>query len=400
MPIGLNREVIMEKQTEASFFSVGTTLILVGQALPYDLYINSSALSEKEHFVRVFPKGGTLTMEEVSLYKKKYHQLYILESQREAYLRSLLAVHDAPDVQKVEVIKNSAIKYLGDVFQFGHEFNTELLSDAVADCREAVETMVDVVKDYNINQIQELIGNMSFHDFYTYDHSINVSMYCISMLKTMKPHIDRHELVLIGLGGLLHDMGKIKIPTTILNNPDRLTDEEYAIIKTHPGMGLDLVDQVKNFPKDIEKNVIKSIIYEHHENFNGTGYPRAIPGKDIHVYAKICAIADFFDALTTKRSYHAAMSTDEAMAVIFQACGKKVDPDVFDILAQNVKKLVRQGNRVLEMEDNFDPGKPYTVLPFKKFEAKKKDVDIFGKAATPSSFGKVKKNEEEKKKAA
>lgn len=382
----------MEKPKEESFFSVGANLILLGRELPYDLFINSSALAEKEHFVRIFPKGGVLSADELAHYKKKYHQLYILEIQREAYLKSMLSISDVSDVQKAEVIKTTAIKYLGDIFQFGHEFNTDLLTEAVNNCSEAVGTMVDVVKDYNINQIQELIGNMSFHDFYTYDHSINVSMYCISMLKTMKPTADRQELVLIGFGGLLHDMGKIKIPTTILNNPDKLTDEEYSIIKTHPGMGKTLLDDVQNFPAGIDKEVVRRIIFEHHENHNGTGYPRGIPGSEIHLYARICAIADFFDALTTKRSYHHAMTTDEAMAVILQACGKKVDPEVFEVLAQNVKKLVRQGGPVLEMEENFDPGKPYNVLPFKKFEAKKKDIDILGKEAAPR-YGKVTKNE-------
>lgn len=387
----------MDSQNEESFFSVGANLVLLGRELPYDLYINSSALAEKEHFVRIFPHGGILSAEELANYKKKYHQLYINENHRDAYLKSLLNVQGASDVQKTEIIKTSAIKYLNDIFQSGHEFNTDLLTEAVNNCHEAVNVMVDVVKDYNINQIQELIGSMSFHDFYTYDHSINVSMYCISMLKTMKPTIDKKELVLIGFGGLLHDMGKIKIPTTILNNPDKLTDEEYAIIKTHPGSGQTLLSEVKNFPIDIDKEVVRRIIFEHHENYNGTGYPKGIPGKDIHLYARICAIADFFDALTTKRSYHQAMSTDEAMSIILQACGKKVDPEVFDILAKNVKKLVRQGNQVMEMEDNFDPGKPYNILPFKKFEAKKKDIDIFGKEESPQ-YGKVSKNEVPEKK--
>jgi len=387
----------MDKQIEESFFSVGTNLILIGRELPYALYINSSALAEKEHFVRIFPQGGILSEEELSRYKKKYHQLYILEKHRDAYLKSLLTIQGATDVQKVDVIKTTAIKYLGDIFQFGHEFNTELLTETLNNCSEAVGIMVDVVKDYNINQIQELIGSMSFHDFYTYDHSINVSMYCISMLKTMDPLVSREELVLIGFGGLLHDMGKIKIPTTILNNPDKLTDEEYSIIKTHPGMGQTLLDDVTNFPPNIDKEIVRRIIFEHHENHNGTGYPKGIKGEDIHLYARICAIADFFDALTTKRSYHQAMTTDEAMAVILQACGKKVDPEVFEVLAQNVKKLVRQGGPVLELEETFDPGKPYNVLPFKKFEAKKKDIDIFGKENTPS-FGKVSKNKTTDKK--
>ena len=99
----------MDSQNEESFFSVGANLVLLGRELPYDLYINSSALAEKEHFVRIFPHGGILSAEELANYKKKYHQLYINENHRDAYLKSLLNVQGASDVQKTEIIKNSTI---------------------------------------------------------------------------------------------------------------------------------------------------------------------------------------------------------------------------------------------------------------------------------------------------
>ena len=141
--------------------------------------------------------------------------------------------------------------------------------------------MVDVVQEYDVKQIQNLIGEMSFHDFYTYDHSINVSMYCIAIFKALKPNASREEMVMAGLGGLLHDLGKIKIPTNIINNPGHLSDEDFQVIKEHPRIGVELIDDSSPDVPGIDFEIIKRVVWEHHENFNGTGYPRKIQGTFI-----------------------------------------------------------------------------------------------------------------------
>ncbi|MCK5074578.1 MAG: HD domain-containing protein, partial [Bacteriovoracaceae bacterium] len=292
----------MSKINKRSFFSISFEFVTVGEPILHDLYINSSSAANRDHFVRIFPKGGVPEKEDINHFRQKYHQLYVLEEQRDLYLKSLVKNSRVPDTKKTEVIKESAIHYLDTIFSEDKIFQTEVLGEAIEGCRESVETMVEVVQDYSINEIQELIANLSFHDFYTYDHSINVSMYNISIFKTMKPNATKQELILAGMGGLLHDLGKINIPTEIINNSGKLSDEDFNIIKTHPEEGKKLVEQhVKNFGNlDIE--VIKRVISEHHENYNGTGYPGKVKGKDIHVFARITALGDFFDAVTTKRS--------------------------------------------------------------------------------------------------
>jgi HD-GYP domain-containing protein (c-di-GMP phosphodiesterase class II) len=144
-------------------------------------------------------------------------------------------------VVKTNVIKDAAIEYLNNIFGKDKEFSTELLAKNIEGCRDVVESMVDALDQHNIDSLRNLIGNLSFHDFYTYDHSINVSMYCISIYRAINPKATRRELMHAGLGGLLHDLGKIKIPTHILNNPGGLSDEDYQIIKQHPDFGLDLL---------------------------------------------------------------------------------------------------------------------------------------------------------------
>ncbi|MGE3611633.1 MAG: HD-GYP domain-containing protein [Bacteriovoracaceae bacterium] len=378
-------------EIKMSFFSVRHDLILLGQPLPYDLYVNSSVLKDKEKFVRVFPEKGILSQEDLDQFQKKYFQLYVSELQRGKYLRSLMKAKELNDIEKTNLIKESALKYLHGIFENKKEFSTEILSQNIEGCREVVESMVDVLDQHNIDSLRTLIGNLSFHDFYTYDHSINVSMYCITIYKTLNPHASRRELVHAGLGGLLHDLGKVKVPTHILNKPGGLSDEEYAVIKQHPELGLELILSGQcEVNQDIDLKLIARVISEHHENFDGTGYPKKLKGKEqIHLLARICTIADFFDAITTKRAYSEVLSIADAMNTLRKFKGKKLDPDLFDIFDHHVKYLKVEFPRELQLSDKFDPTIPYAKLPIEEIKQFKKEMD-FGKIKVVESGSKKK----------
>lgn len=374
-----------------SYFSIRHDLIQIGQPLAYDLFVNSSVIKGKEKFIRVFPSGGILTKDDISEFHRKYFQLYVPENQRKFYLRSLVKT-TADDVQKTNVIKESALQYLHNIFDSDKEFSTELLSENIDACREVVESMVDVLDQHNIESLRSLIGNLSFHDFYTYDHSINVSMYCIQLYKAVNPKASRKELMHAGLGGLLHDLGKIKIPTHILNNPGGLSDEEYQVIKKHPDYGWELLlsGQIE-VNEDIDLKIIARVVSEHHENFNGTGYPKKLKGKEeIHLLARVCTIADFFDAITTKRSYNEVLSVQDAMNTMRKYKGIKLDPDLFDIFDRHVRYVRADSAKDLRLSDSFDPTLPYAKLPLEEAKKFEKEMD----------FGKIKVVETSQKKKA
>lgn len=376
-----------------NFFSVSFDLIVYDQFIMYDLYVNSSSSEVREKFVKIYPKGEILALEDLKSFKKKYFQLYVHESQRDIYLKSLSTVENADISQRTEIIKASAIVYLDKLFDKDKEFTTEVLSETIQECKVAVESMVEVIKDYDVSQIQNLIASLSFHDFYTYDHSVNVSMYCISLFKTYKPNATKEEIVIAGLGGLLHDIGKINISTDIINNPDKLTDAEFDIIKNHPTYGLDLLtaNHCENC-HGVDLENIKRVVHEHHENFNGTGYPSKIHGEDIYIYARITAIADFFDAITTKRSYHEVLSTEDALQVMSKSVGKKLDPELFLLFTQSVKQLVINGKINNELPEEFDPCQPHNILLFRAPLPSFK-VEGFGNTDKDKkpNFGKIKK---------
>ena len=374
--------------SEQSFFSVSYDLITRDKTINYDLYVNASSNKERQKFVRIFPMGELLSLEDLSELKRKYFQLYVAEDQRKLYMRSLVESDMVGDEEAVTFIKDSAIKYLHNVFDPKKEFSTEVLYETIEGCKDAVENMIDVLDDYSIEGLRALIGNLSGHDFYTYDHSINVSMYCITILRVLKPDASRNELVHVGLGGLLHDLGKIKIPTEILNKPSGLTDEEYGIIKTHPdqGIGLLLNNDELQFD-DLDLRIIARVVHEHHENVDGTGYPNGIQGKDIHLFARICAIADFFDAITTKRSYAEVLTITKALELMGKSVNKKLDEKVFKLFAAHVGYTNAKTTGQFKMADSFDPCMPYSVLPIEEVKQLLEDED-YGKIRMLDESGK------------
>ena len=362
-----------------SYFSVSYDLIPKDSKVSYDLYVNSSSVEKKQKFIKVFQKENFLSKKDLEEFKEKYLQLYVDEDQRSLYMDSFVISEEINDIEKSNFIKDSTIKYLHKIFDDSKEFNTEILSETIDECRGAVESMVDVLADYDLNSMTGLIGNLSSHDFYTFDHSINVSMYCITILRTLKPNASRDELVHVGLGGLLHDLGKVKIPTNILNSPQGLSEEEYNEIKKHPGYGIDLLTSGEvQVADDLDLGILSRVVHEHHENWDGNGYPRKIEGKDIHLYARICTIADFFDAITTKRSYSDVLPISKALSVMDKFSGIKLDPKIFKAFAAHIEHNKISTKDDLKLSDGFDPTLPYEKLPLEEVQELFEEED-FGK---------------------
>lgn len=370
-----------------SFFSIAFDLIITDRPTLYDLYVNASIIEQKEKFVRIFPRGELLSFPDLQDFKQKYRQLYVPESQRTFYLQSLLSVSGKTEEEKAIVLKDNAIHYLDKLFDPSKEFTTEVLSETIVGCREIVSNMVDVLHGYNIDDLRDMIGKLSFHDFYTYDHSINVSMYCILIYQYLKPEAEREEIVNAGLSGLLHDLGKIKIPTHIINKPGKLTDEEFAEIKKHPDYGKNYIDGADlSLPPNINLDLISRVVNEHHENFDGTGYPHKIAGPNIHLMARVTAIADFFDAITTKRSYHKPLSTQDALALMKGTAGKKIDPNLFDLFTRHTEFFERNKISPVKLADEFDPCQPHDHLPLLKADTR----EMLEAAKKQTEFGKIK----------
>jgi HD-GYP domain-containing protein (c-di-GMP phosphodiesterase class II) len=132
-------------------------------------------------------------------------------------------------------------------------------------------------------------------------------------------------------GALLHDMGKIGIPDSILHKPDKLTDEEWTIMRKHPQLAYDMLYPIEYLRPALE------IPLTHHEKWDGTGYPRGLKGEEIPIVARLFAVVDVWDALTSDRPYRPAWSQEEALTYIREQSGKHFDPRVVDLFFKLVK---------------------------------------------------------------
>ena len=153
------------------------------------------------------------------------------------------------------------------------------------------------------------ISALKTSDEYTFKHSVDVAT--ISMIIARNLGMSSKDVYNIGIAGLLHDMGKSKIPSEILNKPARLTDEEFAIMKQHSELGYNILKEKKEF-----HGAISLAVLQHHEKMNGTGYPFGYASDKIVPYAKILSIADVYDALVTERPYKKSFSQRTAVEMI------------------------------------------------------------------------------------
>lgn len=351
-----------------NFFSISEGLILTDVAIPYDLYINSSTLQDKVHFVKAYKRGEILSRIEIRQKKEKYYQFYLHENDRANFLASLVHISESSDIQKADFIKESSIRYLDQIFARKKELNTPALTEIINECMASVKAMVELIKGKDVADVQKIISSVSYHDFYTYDHSINVSMYCISLFSTLKPNATTEEITMAGMAGLLHDIGKILVPTHILNKPDKLTSDEMDVIIRHPKIGHDLLANIKCNCSGVDLDLIRRVILEHHENYNGTGYPNKIDGAQIHILSRLTSICDFFDAITTKRAYHQVLSVEKALALMSHSKGKKIDPKIFDVFAKKIDYLTFKAKLDMVLPEDFDPCQPTNVLPLRELK--------------------------------
>ena len=190
--------------------------------------------------------------------------------------------------------------------------------------------MEDIVNELFSNRnVMVNMLDLSSYDNYTYSHSLNVGL--LSIVLAMGLGFSRTETIGIGTGALLHDIGKIFISKGILLKNGPLTEEEFNIVKKHPKAGYDYIYSHYNLSvRHCET------IRDHHEKFNGKGYPSGKKGTEISLYGRICAVADVYDALASKRPYRDALPPCECVEYIMGGSGTMFDPKVVDVFVQRI----------------------------------------------------------------
>lgn len=179
--------------------------------------------------------------------------------------------------------------------------------------------------------IQALLTALDAKDNYTAGHSLRVANWSLAIGKGLG--LNDKQLKLLEEAALFHDIGKIGVPEHVLNKPGKLDYREMEEVKKHPEIGAQIIGVIGSL------NECANIIKHHHERYDGLGYPNSIGGKEIPIEARIIAVADTYDAITTNRPYQRAKSTDEAINILQQASGNQLDPDIVQVFINSLVTL-------------------------------------------------------------
>jgi putative nucleotidyltransferase with HDIG domain len=228
-------------------------------------------------------------------------------------------------------LRVNAIKSIGDSFK-QIQLDTKISQSFVIEkSARKFKKLISILLDelQRSKELLNLLSDVFIHDHYIFSHSLNVTLYALAIGIEMK--LPPKELELLGLGAILHDVGKMKVPEEILSKPGRLTAEEFQVIKAHAEDGFQLLRNIPTVPL-----IVAHCAYQHHERLNGSGYPRGLKDDDIHLFGRILGVADVFDAVTSNRVYRPAMLPHEGLEILYSGSGNLFDPKVVDAFRKAV----------------------------------------------------------------
>jgi len=245
---------------------------------------------------------------------------------------------------------------------------------------KALKQQVELLIDEIING-KKVIGNLTeicSYDMYTYAHSVDVCT--LALVIGIKLNYERDKLIRLGLGCLLHDLGKLKVPPEILNKPGTLNDAEYCEMKKHPVYGYKkLMDHNMYNNNDEIEPESANIVMNHHERYDGSGYPRGLKESEIDEMSAICAIADVYNAITTDRVYRKAIPSHEAYEMIMASGGVLFEPKLVEtflkcIVPYEIGSVVKLSNGIVGVVCRLNPGLP--LRPVVKVLNSREEIDL------------------------
>lgn len=229
--------------------------------------------------------------------------------------REIVARDDLPTLSRVGVMSDVMRDVLSKEFSGGDASKILSVSQelgsatcaVIADCPLAVGQLLNVLH----------------HDYGTFTHSTNVSIFCVLLARQLG--YSAQDLEDIAVGGLVHDLGKLRIDSAILNKPGKLNDDEFRVVKEHPTIGY------RELCKQDDMSFAQlMMVYQHHEKMNGSGYPVGCSANEIHPWARICAVVDVYEALTSNRPYRQPASRETALAILNNGDGSEFDSEVLE----------------------------------------------------------------------
>ena len=228
------------------------------------------------------------------------------------------AIHDrnlSPE-KKAQVVYQSSVELMERLLEDPKTENIRVAKHAIAGIVDMILTQYDT---------SQYLLRITSHDFYTYVHSVNVGILAILLSKQLLKYSYSHDMHELGAGFFLHDLGKVRVDPSIINKPGSLNEEEMKKVRIHPYQSYLMLKEANQL-----SNECSIIALEHHEREDGKGYPKGLKHDEIHIYGRICCIADVFDALTAERSYKAKLTAFEALKIMKEEMLDHFHKEIFE----------------------------------------------------------------------
>jgi HD-GYP domain-containing protein (c-di-GMP phosphodiesterase class II) len=289
------------------------------KTLGFDIYTENGKL--------LFPKGTELSagkilqLSYVKIFKQKEEpkQTPVVEVKEPTEPKKPKPFYDLPDDPPQFDSKISS-KVRREVLTSTRTFIKDIENGLTPDLAICTLTS-DILVNEVASKVEDVtyLGQLRMFDEYTYSHNVNVS--ALSTAMGFKIGLDTDQIKELALATLLHDIGKMRIPKEILNKPGRLTDREFELIKLHAPLGYQIIKDELKLPFSTSR-----VALEHQERFSGSGYPKGLKGDEIGLFSQICAIADVYDALISKRIYKPAKSSQDAIKIMLSEGSQSFNP--------------------------------------------------------------------------
>lgn len=298
---------------QPEFLSIRIDSLHPDRPLTFDLYIQLN--DKKVLYVRSGDKVSLTKLHRLQS-KSSTTSFFILKIDKPAYKAFINAqMNDQSLDQKVraQILRESSMLLVEELYT--HPDVDRALEESKSTIRHFIQFM-----GTSQDAMADLIG-LSGHDFYTYQHSLDVAIYALGLGSLLG--FRGEDLEELGRGALFHDIGKRNISLDILCKQGALTDEEWSMMQRHPEFGLRILDS-----SPAVSDTIKASCFEHHESMAGGGYPQGLIGQEIHPFARVVAICDTYDAMTTQRTYNKPLSPRDALELMNGRLLKRFDPDM------------------------------------------------------------------------
>jgi len=290
----------------------------------FDVYLKLN----DDNVAHVFSRTTGLDYKRLAQYiAKGVKELYVRPEDEEAYKafvsrKAEMIFNDpaTPQEKKIATLLNMTEQNMAELFT-----KVEVDAETAAESQKVVKNYVDIMT--KSPETLAIILKLVSHGEYLYYHSIAVSIFSMFVAKA-SGQFNQRMLEIVGLGGFLHDIGSTQLPKEIVCSPTDLTSAQWVQMHEHPKLGLKMIEHTRNLPDEV-----RYIVYQHHEEPSGQGYPNGIHGPVIYYPAKIVAVADAFSALISKRPFRPAYSVEQAIHILQATAGSKHDRELVRILA-------------------------------------------------------------------